>query len=72
MNLAIDTNAYSDFCKGEEKSVSVVRSAHRIMMPFIVLAELRAGFLSGIKIARERVRSYEISKLLSGRSSLSR
>jgi len=45
MKIALDTNSYVDFCKGIEKVVTPVRSAEKIYISFIVLAELRAGFL---------------------------
>lgn len=47
MRLAIDTNRYRDFCKGEPDAVEKLRAASRIFMPFPVLAELRAGFECG-------------------------
>lgn len=47
MNLLLDTNRYTDFCKGLPDSVSVVTSAERVYLPFIALAELRAGFRAG-------------------------
>ena len=47
MNLSLDTNAYVDFIRGGEPSVSALRRAQRIYVPFIVLGELRAGFLVG-------------------------
>ncbi len=49
LKIAIDTNRYVDFCKGEPKIVSQVRAAKHIFIPFVVLAELRAGFLCGKK-----------------------
>ena len=47
MNVALDTNAYSDFMRGVAARVEVVRAAHSIHMPLIVLGELRAGFAAG-------------------------
>lgn len=47
MNIALDTNAYSDFMRGIPDRVSVIRTARRIHLPLIVLAELRAGFAAG-------------------------
>ena len=51
MNLLIDTNRYCDADKGEPDVVQVFRSADRIVVPFVVLAELRFGFLNGTKTA---------------------
>ena len=47
MNIALDTNAYSDFMRGAGERVQIVRAADSIAMPVIVLGELRAGFASG-------------------------
>jgi tRNA(fMet)-specific endonuclease VapC len=49
MRLALDTNRYVDFARGEQKAVSILQRAEDIFIPFIVLAELRAGFLCGTK-----------------------
>ncbi len=47
MNVALDTNAYSDFMRGDGDRVRVVRAARTIALPLIVLGELRAGFAAG-------------------------
>ena len=47
MNVALDTNAYSDFLRGVPVRVEIVRRASRIFIPIIVLGELRAGFAAG-------------------------
>jgi tRNA(fMet)-specific endonuclease VapC len=47
MNIALDTNAYSDFMRGDSARVQVVRAARHIHVPLIVLGELRAGFAAG-------------------------
>lgn len=47
MNIALDTNAYSDFMRGDGERVQIVRAARSIAMPIIVLGELRAGFAAG-------------------------
>lgn len=47
MKLLLDTNAYRDFCEGREAAVACVRRAHAIFLPFVALAELRAGFACG-------------------------
>jgi tRNA(fMet)-specific endonuclease VapC len=47
MNLAIDTNRYTDLCRGDPDVVALVEQADRVWMPFVVLAELRAGFTLG-------------------------
>jgi tRNA(fMet)-specific endonuclease VapC len=47
MRIALDTNRYVDFCRGAEEVLQAVRRAERIFIPFVVLAELRAGFRCG-------------------------
>ncbi len=47
MNVALDTNAYSDFMRGDGDRVRVVRAARTIALPLVVLGELRAGFDAG-------------------------
>jgi tRNA(fMet)-specific endonuclease VapC len=47
MRIAIDTNRYVDFARGLADAVNRLRAAERILVPLIVLGELRAGFLAG-------------------------
>ena len=47
MRIAIDTNRYVDLCKGVPETVQVLETAAELIVPFVVLAELRAGFLLG-------------------------
>ena len=56
MNVLLDTNFYTAFCKGDEQAVRIIQQARKIFLPFAVLAELRAGFLCGTK-ARKNERS---------------
>jgi tRNA(fMet)-specific endonuclease VapC len=47
VNVAIDTNRYRDLCEGHGEVLDVVQKADRVVVPFVVLAELRAGFAVG-------------------------
>jgi tRNA(fMet)-specific endonuclease VapC len=47
MRIAIDSNRYTDLCRGEPAVVEIVRGADEIHVPLIVLAEQRAGFAHG-------------------------
>jgi tRNA(fMet)-specific endonuclease VapC len=47
MNVALGTNAYSDFMRGIPSRVNVVQAAPRLYLPLFVLGELRAGFAAG-------------------------
>jgi len=49
MRIAVDTNRYSDFMRGVPDAVDTFRSADRIYLPFVTLAELRAGFACGTR-----------------------
>jgi tRNA(fMet)-specific endonuclease VapC len=52
VRIVLDTNRYRDFCDGVPQAVEVLAGAEWIFMPFVTLAELRAGFLCGT-IARK-------------------
>ena len=52
MNVLLDTNRYTDFVKGDPETVQILTEADRIYVPFVVLAELRAGFACG-RITRQ-------------------
>jgi tRNA(fMet)-specific endonuclease VapC len=52
MRLALDTTRYVDFARGEPDVVERLRTCERIHVPFVVLAELRAGFLCGSRVLR--------------------
>jgi tRNA(fMet)-specific endonuclease VapC len=47
VRLALDTNRYSDLCRDETEVVALVEHAESVFLPFVVLAELRAGFSIG-------------------------
>lgn len=56
VEIVIDTNRYRDFVEGHSEAVAVLRSAPRICVPLIVVAELRAGFAVGTRGAEnERI-----------------
>ena len=70
LRLALDTNCYVDFLKGSERITQVIKNADSIFLPIIVLAELRAGFLSGTKsssnekVLNEFINTKRVSVLL--------
>jgi tRNA(fMet)-specific endonuclease VapC len=47
VRLALDSNRYSDFCRGVPEATDRVRKARELAVPLIVLAELRGGFRAG-------------------------
>lgn len=47
MRIAIDSNRYTDFCKGIPAVVEVIQDASEIHIPLIVIGEQRAGFAHG-------------------------
>jgi tRNA(fMet)-specific endonuclease VapC len=56
VRIALDTNRYVDLCKGVDETVEILEHAEAILMPFVVLGELRAGFVHGRREAEnERV-----------------
>lgn len=52
MRIALDTNRYTDLCRGEAEVVQIAERAEAVFLPFVVLAELRAGFGLG-RLGRE-------------------
>ena len=56
MRVALDTNRYVDLCKGVAETVALLEAADVVVMPFVVLAELRAGFAHGRRqVENERI-----------------
>ncbi len=49
MRIAIDTNRYVDFARGLPEAAERFRHADEILVPFVVLGELRAGFAGGAR-----------------------
>ena len=47
MRLALATNAYVDLCRGVADTVALLEQAETVMLPFVVVGELRAGFAHG-------------------------
>jgi tRNA(fMet)-specific endonuclease VapC len=43
----LDTNRYVDLCKGVAGTVALLEEAEAVLLPFVVLGELRAGFAHG-------------------------
>ena len=52
MRLALDTNRYTDLCRGEASVVETLERAGEVWLPFIVVGELRAGFAVGSQEVR--------------------
>jgi tRNA(fMet)-specific endonuclease VapC len=47
VRIALDTNCYTDLCRGDASVIETVELADEVWLPFIVLGELRAGFAVG-------------------------
>ena len=47
VKLALDTNRYTDLCRGDSRVAETIAAADAVWLPFIVLGELRAGFAVG-------------------------
>lgn len=47
VKLALDTNRYTDLCRGDRSAVETIELADEVWLPFNVLGELRAGFAVG-------------------------
>ena len=44
VRVAVDTNLYADFSRGDVSVVKTLEMAEEVWLPFIVVGELRAGF----------------------------
>jgi len=49
LRLALDTNRYVDMCRGEVGVAEPLERAESIYIPFVVMAELGAGFAVGAR-----------------------
>ncbi len=47
MRIALDANRYTDLCQGDLEVARILEDADEVLVPFAVLAELRAGFAMG-------------------------
>ena len=47
VRVALDTNRYVDFCRGDGEVTELLETAAEVLLPFVVLGELRAGFAVG-------------------------
>jgi len=52
LSIVIDTNRYADFARGQPEALEAIQRAARVFVPFVVLSELRAGFVCGTRSAR--------------------
>lgn len=62
MRICIDTNAYSDLCKGRRGYDAIFETAEEIVVPATVIGELQYGFLLG---SRCRENEAELDSFLS-------
>lgn len=47
VKVALDTNAYVAFARGDEELTAILEGAEAVAVPFSVVGELRAGFVVG-------------------------
>lgn len=52
--IALDTNTYAGFKRGDQACVEVMQQADRLLLSATVIAELLAGFACGTHEARNR------------------
>lgn len=53
MRLALDTNAYSAWKRGDEQVAALIRGAEEVLMSSVVLGELHYGFRHGERLERD-------------------
>jgi tRNA(fMet)-specific endonuclease VapC len=61
VNVLLDTNRLTDALRGEPELKTTLERANVVMIPFIALAEIRAGFLLG---RRRRENEAALSRFL--------
>lgn len=49
LKIVLDSNRYTDLCRGVPEVVEVIEGVDEIHVPLIVLAEQRAGFAHGLR-----------------------
>jgi len=49
MRVALDTNRYTDLARGDRELADRLERAEAVLLPFVVVAELRAGFALGTR-----------------------
>ncbi len=64
MNLLLDTNRLSDALRGKETVLEVLESANSIHIPFVVVAEVQAGFQAGTKAPQNQARLQRLLTVL--------
>lgn len=68
MRVVLDTNRYVDFCRNEPDALAIVQRASTLLLPFVVIAELHAGFQYGAK----RGKNEEVLRLFMSSSRVKR
>ena len=56
MRVALDTNRYVDLCKGVADTLALLEEADAILLPFVVVGELRRALHTGV--GRRRTNEY--------------
>ena len=60
LRLALDTNRFSDLGRGDAELEQLLERAEAVFLPFVTIAELRAGFsLGSATRGTRRVRRFE-------------
>lgn len=49
MKYSFDTTAYSELLRGHKEIAQILQNAEEVLIPHVVIAELRYGFRMGIK-----------------------
>ncbi|MCX6590893.1 MAG: type II toxin-antitoxin system VapC family toxin [Acidobacteria bacterium] len=52
MRILLDTNRLTDLLRGEPAIVRLVEQADEVWLPYVVMAEIKAGFLGGTRLSQ--------------------
>ena len=52
MRMLLDTNRLTDLLRGDPALVQLVEQADEVWLPYVVVAEIKAGFLGGTRLSQ--------------------
>lgn len=52
MRIPLDTNRLTDLLRGDPALVRLVEQADEVWLPYVVLAEIKAGFVAGTRLSK--------------------
>jgi hypothetical protein len=63
LRLLLDTHRLTDALRGDEATGARIEHAEEVRIPFVVLAEIKAGFASGTRISKNEALLHAFMRL---------